>query len=171
MTWRECTVTVTARDRHVYWKTFTKLNKRYKILCGPFKCKRRLLCFYTLGVKIEAHLFSLRSASPDTSSFVTIFLLSSVLANIRARAVPHADAMASSEFPISRLLRESRLVRSGSTCFAESTRQDQQSSNCSTCKPHAWRYHVLPPYPLWSADSWFEPCYPATTQHSSAGWG
>lgn len=145
--------------------------KDTKFCAAPLNARGGCCVFIHWENRTEAHPFSLRSASPDTSSFVTIFLLSSVSANIRARAVPHADAMASSEFPSSRVLRESRLVRSGSTSFAESTKQDKQSSNCSTCKPHAWWYQVLPPYPLWTADSWFEPCYPATTQPFFAGWG
>lgn len=93
----------------------------------PFK--GWLWCFYTVEVKTETHPFSLRSASPDTSSFVTIFLLNSVSANIRLPAVLHAGAMTSS---VTAPGFESWLRRSGSTCFAETTNQEQHNYCRST---------------------------------------
>lgn len=102
---------------------------------APFNHKGWLRCFNTLEVKTETHPFSLRSASPDTSSLVTIFLLNSVSANIRVPAVLHAGAMTSS---VTARGFESRLMRSGSTCFAETTKQNHHSYiyNSSTYKPN-----------------------------------
>lgn len=96
---------------------------------APFNYKGWLCCFYTLEVKTETHPFSLRSASPDTSSFVTIFLLNSVSANIRVPAVLHTGAMTSS---VTAPGFESWLRRSGSTCFAETTKQEQHNYCIST---------------------------------------
>lgn len=91
---------------------------------APFNPKGWLQRFYTLEIKTETHPSSLRSASPDTSSFVTIFLLNSVSANIRVPAVLHAGAMTPS---VTAPGFESQLMRSGSTCFAATTKQDHHS--------------------------------------------
>lgn len=117
------------------------------------------------------HPFSLRSARAVTRLAVISFLLLSVSAVIKARAVLHPAATVSSHFPISRGPEDKRVHSSGRTCFAKGWMWTLVKFTFRKKKKKKRAWIKTGSTYRWTAEGWTaETCCSTGTWLSSAGY-